>query len=375
MINIFQPTLGDGELDAVRRVFESNWLGRGSENEAFEREFASYQGVDRQTMQSVSCCTEGIFAVLKILGIGPDDEVVMPSISFVGAGNAVLSRGAKLVLCDVDPLTLNPTAAHLKAVTTKNTRCYLIIHYGGVPCDMDSINAVAKENDVIVIEDSACSVASRYRGKACGTLGDFGVWSFDAMKILVCGDGGMIYAKDVEHRKELGLELYLGLTSKSGVSNMDADRWWEFNATRSGRRDTMNDISSSIGRVQLKRLPSFIERRKQIHQKYDKMLGDADWFRIAPSLPGYCESSYYFYTIQAKNGERNKLAQYLRAQNIYTTFRYFPLHRVKLYNSQGSFPGSDQAADETLCIPIHQALSDENIDQIVNAILEFPARA
>src|SRR5574341_541425 len=185
MIQLFQPSLQEEELEAVKRVFQSNWVGKGKITDQFEMEFSHYIGVNRDQIHSVSNCTEGLFQAMELLGIEKGDEVVLPSISFVGAANAIASRGAKPIFCDVDVRTLNATADSIEQKISSKTKAVIILHYGGVPCSMNEICELLKTRGIPLIEDSACSVASRYQGRACGTFGEIGVWSFDAMKVLV----------------------------------------------------------------------------------------------------------------------------------------------------------------------------------------------
>lgn len=371
MINVFQPSLGEEELERVREVFKSNWVGKGALTDEFENNFALHLKVGRNNVLSTNCCTEGLFTSMHIFDVKPGDEVIMPTISFVGAGNAVCNCGAKLVLCDVDKRTLNVRASDIEKRITPKTKAIMLIHYGGVPCDMDEIMQLADKYKLKVIEDSACSVSSTYKGRACGTIGDMGMWSFDAMKILVCGDGSILYFKDTELKKRAEKWLYFGLESKSGYSNSVDKKWWEFDVSSYGHRAIMNDITAAIALEQLKKLSSFISRRKEIHAMYDERLGNIEWLDIPPELPKESTSSYYFYHIQINNGHRDSLAKYLRENGVYTTFRYFPLHRVKGYNIDGDFPEADYAADNTLCIPIHQGLTNNEIEYITEKIIEF----
>jgi len=372
MINVFQPSLGEEEIEAVKKVFKSNWVGKGEITNQFEILFAQHVGTDRNLIRSVSCCTEGLFLSMQLLGIGQGDEVILPSISFVGAANAAAAAGAKPVFCDVDKRTLNCTAELIEEKITPRTKAVIILHYGGVPCEMDDIRELLNHKGIYLIEDSACSVASRYKGKACGTFGDIGTWSFDAMKILVTGDGGMIYCKTPEMAQQAERLLYLGLITKSGFSSSADTRWWEFEISCYGRRAIMNDIASAIGIEQLKKLPNFIKRRKEIHEYYNRFLAELDWLQLPPPIPEYMESSYYFYWIQTKPKIRDRLAKYLRENGIYTTFRYYPLHWVKFYGAYHTkLPGAEEAALSTLCLPIHQSLSDEDLAKIVECIYNF----
>ena len=371
MINVFQPSLGKEELDRIKAVFESNWLGKGKVNDEFETGFAKHLGVDRKHVFTTNCCSEGLFSSMHMFDIGPGDEVIMPTISFVGAGNAVCASGAKLVLCDVDRRTLNVRASDIEKKITPHTKAIMLIHYGGVPCEMDEIMALARKHNLIVIEDSACSVASTYKGQACGTIGDMGMWSFDAMKMLVCADGSMLSFKDPEKKIAAEKWLYFGLESKSGYSNSVDKKWWEYDVSSFGHRAIMNDVTAAMAVEQLKKLPRFIARRKEIHEKYDELLGDLTWLDLPEELPEYCTSSYYFYHIQVKDNIRDDLAKYLRDRDVYTTFRYFPLHRVPHYQIEGEFPNADFAADHTLCLPLHQSLSDADVELIAKLIRQY----
>lgn len=374
MINLFQPSLGEEELEAVRNVFESNWVGKGSKTDQFEAGFANHLGTSRDLLRSVSNCTEGLFQSVTLLGIGAGDEVILPSIGFVGMANAIASSDATPVFCDVDSQTHNATAQFISEKITPNTKAVMILHYGGVPCQMTEIMELLKSKNIRLIEDSACSVSSRYRGQACGTFGDVGVWSFDAMKTLVSGDGGMVYVRDKEKMPQLEQSLYLGLLSKSGFSNSAHERWWEFEISGFGRRAIMNDIASAIGLEQLKKLPDFIARRRQIHQFYDRSLSNLEWLEVPAEIPDYMESSYYLYPIKMSSKIRDSLASYLRENGVYTSFRYYPLHLVKHYNANITLPNAESIAKNGLCLPDHQSLSNEEIETVVSHIIDFGKR-
>lgn len=376
MINVFQPCCGEEELNAVSQVFKSNWLGRGKKTNEFEKKFLEWLGGVGYVI-SVSCCTEGLFQVMDTLGFKKGDEVILPTCHFVGTANAIAATGCRPVFCDIDERTLNVTAEHIERRLTSKTRGVCILHYGGLPCDIDDIKSLCDSKNIFLIEDAATAVASSYKGKACGTFGHAATWSFDAMKILVCGDGGMIYTSDEDLRHRIAQKLYLGLLSSSGFSNSVDSKWWEFQIDCFGRRAIMNDISAAIGLTQLTKLPSFIESRKMIAERYDELLKQISWIKTPPKIPKYKKSSYYMYWIQLESGEdRDKLAIYLRENGIYTTFRYYPLHRVKLYDHDGfKLSSADRASQRTLCLPLHQSVSFEDVDHICKTIYNFKRKA
>lgn len=374
MINIFQPALGAEELAAIAKVFESNWIGKGNSTLEFEKAFAASLRTSPDNFTSTTCCTEGLFLASQIFGFSAQDEVIAPSISFVAVGSAIVSSGAKLVLCDVDARSLNVTAEDIARVITPRTKAIYLNHYGGVPCEMDSIMSLCSEKGIIVIEDAACAIRSFYKKKACGTFGDMGVWSFDAMKTLCTGDGGMLWFKSLEYLAQAKEQLYLGLPNRQ-KSGMDSSaggnaNWWEYEVERPGRRAIMNNITGAIGVEQLKKLDTFLSRRRAIYERYCEELADISAITLPPELTPGVESSYYFFWIQT--ARRDELARYLLENKVYTTFRYWPLHRVEFFGQKNAhLPKSDLVASQTLNIPLHQSLSDSDVEKVIDLIKSF----
>lgn len=188
-------------LARIKKVFDSNWIGKGKLVNEFEKQWAEHVGSTANRVLTTNCCSEGLFSSMHLCDIKPGDEVILPTISFVGAGNAVCANGSKMVLCDVDPRTLNARAEDIEKRITSKTKAILLLHFGGIACGMDEIMALADAHNLKVIEDCVAGVCSSYKGKVLGTFGDIGMWSFDAMKILVCGDGAALYFRDPELRE------------------------------------------------------------------------------------------------------------------------------------------------------------------------------
>ncbi|MFC8623401.1 DegT/DnrJ/EryC1/StrS family aminotransferase [Streptomyces anulatus] len=370
MINVFQPTLGDEELAAVSEVFAGNWLGHGPRTKEFEEGFAAHLGVDPAHLVFINSGTAGLFLATELLGLGPGDDVVLPSASFVAAGNAIAATGARPVFCDVDPRTLNPTAAHIEQVLTSRTKAVLVLHYGGHPGEIAAIADLCREKNVTLIEDAACAVASTVEGTACGTFGDLAMWSFDSMKVLVTGDGGMLYVRDAELAARARRLAYHGLAQQSGFAAAKVShRWWELNVRDFGRRVIGNDITAAIGLVQLRRLPDFVARRRVITETYDRLLADADGVVLPPALPEGHTSSYYFYWVQLDPAIRDQVAADLLDSGVYTTFRYPPLHKIPAYLAAASdFPGTESSSENTLLLPLHQGLDDTDVHTVAAAL-------
>jgi dTDP-4-amino-4,6-dideoxygalactose transaminase len=369
MLNLFQPYAGLEELAAIERVFASSWLGTGEQVAAFEHGFAALIGRPPNEVQAVSSCTEGLFQAAAALGLGPGDEVVLPSISFLGAAHAIRGTGAKVVLCDVDPVTLNPTPEHVAQVLTRATRAVLVLHYGGAAGWVEDIAELARQRSLMLIEDAAIGLGSTTgRGTPCGTVGDIGVWSFDAMKLLTTGDGGMIRCSDTGMSERIRTAVRLGVSSSGFGRRNDSPRWWEVDPMTTGRRATMNDIAGAMGVVQLSRLVGFLERRRKIAGVYTAALADLPWLVVPTAQPGAART---FFWIQTAPRLRDRLAAHLLAHGVYSSFRYWPLHRTKLYACDRAFPGADQAAAETLLLPLHQGLSDTEVEAVIDAVHAF----
>ena len=375
MINLFQPNLGDEELALIKDVFTSNWLGKGNSVKDFENKFATSLSSNSESFLSTTSCTEAIFLSAKLFNFSKGDEVIVPTISFPSIGSSIIESGAKIVFCDVDKRSLNARVEDIQKVISNKTKAIYITHYGGVPCEMDEIIELCNQHKILVIEDSACAVRSFYKDQACGTIGDMGVWSFDAMKTLSTADGGMMYIKDTDKRIEAEESLYLGLPvkSKSGLdsSSDNASNWWEFEMNRTGRRAIMNNVTAAMGLSQLNKLDDFIDKRKKIFEKYVKELENTGDINLPPAPEFEYISSYYFFWIQTEH--RDELAKFLLDKGVYTTFRYWPLDKIELYSEYviEEYPNSDYAASHTLNIPLHQSLSNKDVDLVISSIKEF----
>ncbi|SEP52401.1 DegT/DnrJ/EryC1/StrS family aminotransferase [Amycolatopsis saalfeldensis] len=376
MINVFQPSLGEQELAAVREVFESCWIGKGSRVAAFEAAFAAHLGAAPEQVMSTNSCTEATFMAMELLGVGPGDEVVLPTVCFVGTANAVAAHGARPVFCDVDPRTLNATAEHVAARLNPATKAVILLHYGGYPGQVAEVAELCRDRGVKLVEDAANAQASRAGGRACGTFGDVGVWSFDHGKIAVAVDGGMLYARDPELAGRARKLAYFGLEQTSGYDQaMRAQtRWWDFEISSFGRRSVMNDVLAAIGHVQLGKLGDFVARRREVVAAYDEALRGVPGLLTPPPLPDGHETSFYLYWVQLAPGLRDLVARRLYERGIYTTFRYPQLHRVRAYGADDvALPGAEHAAAVTLCLPLHQGLGDRDVEFVSTALVEAAA--
>jgi len=365
MISVFSNTLGAEELAEVERVMASRWIGTGPECELFEKELAAHFGV-RQLLLT-NCATDAIYLALRCLGLKPGDEVVVPAVHFVACAGAVLQLGGVPVFADVDPRTLNLTGREIARRRTSKTVGVILNHYGGHPCNMDEVQMATWR--LWVLEDAANAPYSQFKGRACGTLGDAGVWSFDAMKILSMADGGALWLRaDQRHDRAWRLRN-LGLDTFSGAAKAaeDGGRWWEFTVPEPSGRSDSNDLLACIGRVQLRKLRRFVCDRRKVWDVYQRELEGVGDLALPPEPSQWCRSSYYLYWVQTER--RDELARFLYEQGVYSTFRYFPLN--KAFGIDADVPYAERAAAVTLNLPIHQNLTDDDVGYIIDKVKEF----
>lgn len=354
MISLFSPTTDHDELAAVARVLDSHWLGKGKKVTEFEAAWASHVGVPAENMVSTNSCTSALFEAVRLAGIGAGDEVIIPTIHFVGAAQAVIAAGGTPVFCDVDRWSMNATYETITEKLTEKTKAVIMNHYGG---NMARIVDAGGLKGLIWIDDLACAPMVKITDLST----DFACWSFDAMKVITTGDGGMLYCKDPVKSTIARQDFCLGVNSESGMSSKEADRWWTFEVERQGRRrDLMNDIAASIGLCQLGKMSRFIEERLVISARY------ADRLSGIPGLDAR-HGGYYFHWIYTEH--RDELARYLRDNGIYTSFRYWPLSLA--YNTGDSLPNAEWAAEHALLLPLHNNLQDFEVKYICEKIKEF----
>lgn len=371
MINLFEPHVENASVDLLQEVFRSKWLGRGAHVTEFETRLAGLLRIDKSKVHTVSCCSDAIFSVFEVLGLEPGGEVIVSSVSFPAVGSAIVAARMLPRIVDIDPATGNIDLEKVAAVLNPNTVAVFVTHYGGIPVDIPRLRELVGTK-VRIIEDAACALGTYVDGVACGTQGDFGCWSFDAMKLLICGEGGALFVADPERMNHAKEHFYLGLPAqaKSGIDRQATDsRWWEYQLNMPGRRSIFTNINAAIGLPQFETLTAALERRHVIRKQYCDVLDSlgVDYLRQEDPRVSY---SNYFFTVLTDR--RDALAAFLKNQQIYATFRYYPLHLIGLFRSYAEeCPAAAAFADRALNIPIHQSLSYDDVEHIAGSLRKF----
>jgi Predicted pyridoxal phosphate-dependent enzyme apparently involved in regulation of cell wall biogenesis len=365
MISVFGSFIGKEEIEAVTSCMESNWLGFGKNVDLFEKKFSERLRLSSFAM--VDSGSNALFMAVKLLDLPPNSEVILPSFTWVSCAQSILMAGHKPVFCDVDINTMNIRAVDIREKITKKTAAIMVVHYAGLPVDMDSIIELGYP----VIEDAAHAVDSTYKGKSCGSIGDIGIYSFDAVKNLTVGEGGGITFKNPELLERAKMLRYCGIGKSGFDSAMDSKaKWWEYNIQEPFIKMLPTNMAASIGIVQLDRLDDLQTRRKNIWDKYQFEFGHLT--SVICPIEALPSDTHTYFTYGIRVAKRDDLARYLLDKGIYTTLRYHPLHLNEIYNqTHVNLPNTELLNKEALNIPLHPRMTDEEVEKVVFEIKSF----
>lgn len=370
MIQVFSPDIGDQEIAAVAKVLRSGWIGLGPTTQRLEQAFAHYIGVKHAV--GLNSCTAALHLALEVLEVGPGDEVIVPTITFVSTAHAVVYTGAKPVFADVLEDTLNIDVADIRRKITNRAKVILPVHYGGHPCDMDEIHELAQEHDIEVVEDAAHACGATYKGRKVGSLSDLTCFSFHAVKNLTTGEGGMLTTNSEERDKLLRQLRWLGINKDTWTRSETKEGEiyaWRYSVERLGYKYHMNDIAAALGLVQLERLAELNARRRYIAERYNEGLSDLDEITLPVERPYVC-SSFHVYPIQLDR--RDALIGFLKRRNIAPGVHYYPIHLHPYYRDEStSLLVAERVWRRELSLPMHPGLSDSDIDKIIEVIQDF----
>jgi dTDP-4-amino-4,6-dideoxygalactose transaminase len=364
---------GVEEEQAVQQVVRSGWLSMGEVTKGFEQEFAAFIGA-KHTL-AVTNATAALHLACLAAGIGPGDEVIVPSLTFVATANAVRYTGATPVFADIEGADwLNISPASVETHITERTRAILVVHYAGFPCDMPAIMEIAHRHNLVVLEDSAHAVGSKIDGRSLGTWGAIGCYSFFSNKNMTTGEGGMLTTDDDALAEKLRILRSHGMTSLSW------DRYqghaYSYDVVDLGYNYRIDEMRSALGRVQLRKLPAGNQRRGELTALYRELLAE-----LAPEVQmpfGELRGTSCYHILPAllpKGTDRIRFMEALKQRGIQTSIHYPPVHNFQIYHDEwekrgSTLPLTEEVAAREVTLPLYPTMSNEQAHWVVQAVKE-----
>ncbi|GAB3772250.1 dTDP-4-amino-4,6-dideoxygalactose transaminase [Nocardioides ginsengisegetis] len=370
-INVMQPWLGEEEIAAVTEVIASGWVAQGPRVAEFEARFGLAVGSPHAV--ATSSCTTALHLALVVAGIGPGDDVLVPSFSFIATANAPTYVGARPVFIDVDETTGNVTADAVRAAITPRTRAVIVVDQGGVPVDLDPIRAVCDPRGIVVVEDAACGAGSTYRGRPVGAGAEIACWSFHPRKLLTTGEGGMLtttradWAARARQLREHAMSISAAARHTSVLP--PAEEYGEV-----GFNYRMTDLQAALGLVQLSRLPEIVRRRRELAACYTEQLRGVPGLRCVADPP-WGTSNFQSFWVEVLPGHpvgRDGLMRLLAEADISARRGIMAAHRQPAYADRdcgwGELPVTDRLSSQTLILPLFHQLSPVEHARVVEVL-------
>ncbi len=368
------PAIGEEEILEVVDTLRSSWITTGPKTKRFESEFAAL--VQAPATLALNSCTAALHTALKTAGIGPGDEVITTPMTFTASVNVIEHVGAKPVLVDVEPDTLNIDPGEVEAAITPRTRAILPVHYAGHPADLDPLHALAGVYRLVVIEDAAHALPACYRGRAIGSGVNPVAFSFYATKNLTTAEGGML----------TGDPDFLARARMMSLHGMSRDAWkrydkggsWFYEVLLPGFKYNMTDIQAALGLCQLRKLERFQQRRRDVVSQYNRAFTDVPALE-APVMRPDIEHAWHLYVLrlhlEALTIDRDRFIQELTERNIGTSVHFIPIHLHPYYRDKygftsGSFPVAYGNYRRMLSLPLNPGLTDRDVDDVIAAVLD-----
>lgn len=371
-IPLFDSDIGAAEIEAVTRVLNSKWLTMGEVARQFEERFGEQLGV--KNALAVSNGTTALHLANVVLGLGPGDEVIVPSLTFVATVNSILYTGATPVFADVTgPNDLNISPEDIEQKITPNTRAIMVVHYAGYPCNMPRIMEIAQRHQLSVIEDAAHAPGAGIDGRSVGMFGDCGCFSFFSNKNMATGEGGML----VTRRDDLAPRIKL--LRSHGMTSLTLDRYkghsFSYDVVALGYNYRVTEICAAIGLVQLEKLPANNQRRAELVAYYRAALADVAGITLPFESHIGTSAFHILPMLLPPQTDRQAFMDFLKGHGIQTSIHYPPVHQFsfhrKYVQSGATLPRTEELAQREVTLPLYPALTEGQVDYIVAAIRQF----
>ena len=362
----------DEEINAAIEAIKSGWVTMGPKTVAFEKEFKAYIG--SQEAVSVNSATAALHLALKAIGLQRDDEVIVPTNTFVATAEVVTYFDATPVLCDIEEDTHNIDVSKIEALITEKTRAIIPVHFAGQPCDMDEIYEIAQKHNLKVIEDAAHAIPSSYKGVKIGNLekSDVTCFSFYATKTLSTGEGGMATTNNAKYAKNMRINRLHGI-SRDAWDRYTTKGAWYYEIVDNGCKYNTTDINAAIGMVQLKKQEMLRQKRAKIAQAYNAAFRDNKNITL-PFVKDDRESSWHLYVIKIAN--RDEVIEKLKERGVGCSVHFIPIHKHPYYKEHyayenAAYPVANEVFERSLSLPIYPDMLDEEVAYVIEQVSEL----
>ena len=367
MVRLSKASLGDSEKAAVLRVLDHGYLGMGADVKTFEGRLREY--IQAEHVMCTSTGTAALHLAVLGAGVGPGDEVLVQSLTYVADFQAIRATGATPVACEIVPETctidLNDAAARL----TARTKAVMPVHYASRPGNLDAVYAFAKAHGLRVIEDAAHAFGTVYRGRRIGSFGDIACFSFDGIKNITAGEGGAVVTGDARTAEIVKDARLLGVV-RDTEQRYQGKRSWEFDVVGPGYRYHMSNLCAALGLAQLERLErDFKPARQKRARRYQAQLGSVGGLALFPD--DYDDVVPHIYPIRVLSGRRDAVREHLLAREVEVGLHYYPNHLLSYFGARrGALPVTERIYAELLTLPLHADLTDDEQDRVVETLKE-----
>ena len=369
----FRPMIGEEEIREVIDTLNSDWITTGPKTHKFEELFREYIGCKHAI--ALNSCTAGLHLSLIAFEISEGDEVITTPFTFTATVNVIIHQGAKPVFVDIERDTYNIDPEKVENVISDKTKAIIPVHYAGHPCEMDKIIKIAREYNLIVIEDAAHALGASYKGKKIGNIGDVTSFSFYATKNITTGEGGMVTTNNNEIAEKIRLYRLHGI-SKDAWKRYSSEGSWYYEVIYPGYKYNMTDIQAAIGIHQLKKLKQMQKRREEIAKMYNEVFEDLPEI-ITPTVRKHVCHAWHLYPILLNTKllriGRNKFIEALKAENIGVSVHFIPIHLHTYYRNRfgfkkGDFPNAEYVYEREISLPIYPKMTDKDVEDVINAV-------
>jgi perosamine synthetase len=372
-LRFHHPHIGEQEIRAVEETLRSGWITTGAKVRKFELDFADFVGAGHAI--AVNSATAALHLALDAIGLGPGDEVIVPTMTFAASAEVVIYCGARPVLVDCEPDTLNVSADGIERAISLHTKAIMPVHFAGQPCDMDRILDIGRRHGIRVVEDAAHALPAAYDGRTIGTIGDLTCFSFYATKTITTGEGGMVTTDNADYADRIRVMSLHGI-SRDAWKRYTAEGSWYYEIIEAGYKYNLTDLAAALGIEQLKRCDAFREERRRIAERYDAGFADLDAVATPVCRPDV-EHAWHLYVIQLELDRltinRAQFIEALKAEQIGTSVHFIPLHLHPYYRDRWGYrrddlPHASAVFERIISLPIYPGMCDDDVEDVIRAV-------